>query len=374
MTSLVEIKRILIEKGAEKHAMNRRILEKFNNTHVKIIEQVNPEDNDWSAGMDKNSLRLIDFQGEFLKPCPGTNEYICCGYQILHTGTNCPLDCSYCILQAYFNQPSLRIFVNLEKKLAQVGKTLDSQPEKIFRIGTGEFADSLALDNITDASNIITNFFKGRKNAVLELKTKTDEIGGLLRFPQRDRIIVSWSLNSSYIASKEEHRAPSIKKRLKAARKCQEEGYLLGFHFDPLIRHFNWQEGYSRTIDMMNKYIDPKKVIWISMGCIRYIPSLKPVIRKRHPNTHVLDGEFIKGMDGKKRYFKPIRIETYRYINNLILEWKGDKDGVYLCMESDEVWKKSLGWSPETSDGLSEYLDNRVRVMFNSPLVENCLL
>ena len=369
MTLGVKIKRIFIEKGAEKYPMHKRVLEKFNDLPVKVIKQGITGHHNCSDGMDKDSLRLIDFQGEFLKPCPGTNEYICCGYQILNTGTNCPLNCSYCILQAYFNKPSLRIFVNLEQKLMQIGRILDSQPEKIFRIGTGEFADSLALDHVTESSSIIPGFIKGRKNAVLELKTKTDYVQGLLKSSQRDRIIVSWSLNSPHIVSKEEHKAPSIEKRLKAAKKCQEDDYLLGFHFDPLIRHANWQEGYRRTIDMLDKYIDPKKVIWISMGCIRYIPSLKSIIRRRHPNTHILDGEFINGMDGKMRYFKPIRIETFRFINDLIVEWKGDNRGVYLCMESDEVWQKALGWSPGTSKDLSEYLDNRVKIFFNGTMV-----
>src|SRR5512136_3469961 len=74
--------------------------------------------------LDKETLRFVSFPGQLLKPCPGTREYLCCGYQILNIGTNCPLDCSYCILQAYFNQPSLRVFVNLEEQLEAIGQVL----------------------------------------------------------------------------------------------------------------------------------------------------------------------------------------------------------------------------------------------------------
>ena len=137
------------------------------------------------------------------------------------------MNCSYCVLQAYFNKPSLRLFINLEENLEGIFKIIDNNPDKIFRIGTGEFTDSLAIDHIADWTETLPKYFSKRKNVLLELKTKTDRIEGLLRSQYRDRIIVSWSLNSQYIASREEHGAPSIEKRLKCAKACQEEGYVL---------------------------------------------------------------------------------------------------------------------------------------------------
>ena len=110
----------------------------------------------------------------------------------------------------------------------------------------------------------------------------------------------------------------------------------------------------------MDKYLDPKKIIWISLGCIRFVPALKPVILKRHPKTIILDGEFIRGLDNKMRYLKPARIDMYSYMRELIEGWAGHNPGIYLCMESDEIWRKSLNWSPGTSSGLSDYLDCRV--------------
>jgi spore photoproduct lyase len=362
--SVPHIKRVHVEAGARDYPQSSRILNKLQGLPV---EEVRPDDESRegpaSLDMEKETLRLLSFQGEFLKPCPGTSGYICCGYQILHVGTNCPLDCSYCILQAYLNRPSLRIFVNLENKLEQIGELIDKNPEKIFRIGTGEFTDSLALEPITGWAEILFPFFAGKKNAVLEVKTKTDQIQELLSSKWRDRIIVSWSLNSPGVASREEQRAPSIKKRLLAARSCQKEGFALGFHFDPLIEYAGWEEGYMRTLEMMDRYIDPKGIIWTSLGCLRYMPILKGIIRKRHPRTHILDGEFVPGKDGKMRYFKPIRIEMYRFLGDMLKKWHGGL-GIYLCMESDEVWQKGLGWSPENSDGLSSYLDQRVHEAF----------
>jgi spore photoproduct lyase len=360
------INKILIEEGADRDEQTRVILKRLNNTPFERIRaERNSERGDF-MDMDKKTLRLLHFKGEFIKPCPGTKGYICCGYIILHAGTNCPLDCSYCILQTYFNQPSLRVFVNLQDELSHIGYIIDSHPERMFRIGTGEFTDSLALDHITDWSKTLACFIRGRKNAVLEFKTKTDQVRGLLSSPYRERIIVSWSLNSPYIASGEEHGAPSVEKRLQAAKECQKEGIVIGFHFDPLIRHAGWREGYLRTIEMLDRYVDPNRIIWISLGCLRYTPALKSIIRRRQPRTDILDGEFIHGLDGKMRYFKPLRIETYSFLREQIGKWAGDYSCLYLCMESDDVWREGIGWSPQNTAGLSSFLDSRVRKLFRS--------
>jgi spore photoproduct lyase len=59
----------------------------------------------------------------------------------------------------------------------------------------------------------------------------------------------------------------------------------VSFHFDPLIPHKDWREGYLRTIDLMDRYLKPTGIIWISMGSLRFMPDLKPIIRKRHPEN-----------------------------------------------------------------------------------------
>ena len=353
------IKRTIVEEGSEINPMGRKIIERVPHEPFGKSDDATARGN-----MGKDTLHLLSYKGDFLKPCPGTKEYICCGYQILNVATNCPLDCSYCILQSYFlNQPHLRIHVNLEENLSRILEIIDRDPEQIVRVGTGEFADSLALDPLTRWTDILMQPFSERKNTVLEFKTKTIQIEGLLSSPFRDRIIVSWSLNSPLISATEEKGAATLKQRLEAARQCQDEGFVVSFHFDPLIPHKGWREGYLKTIDLMDQYLKPNGIIWISMGSLRFMPDLKPIIRKRHPGTSILDGEFITGLDGKIRYFKPIRIELYHFMRQHLEKWHSDL-GLYLCMESDEVWRKSMGWSPLNSKGLKGFLDERVVKIF----------
>ncbi len=363
------IRRLIVEPDAAKYPLAGRIQERM---PAESPGRSSTAECGWALneggpldGLDKETLRLVAFRGELLKPCPGTGGgYICCGYQILNVGTNCPLDCSYCILQAYMNQPSLRLFVNVPEALPGIGRRLDESSPQIWRIGTGEFTDSLALDRVAEWSGWLPPFVDEHSNAVLELKTKTDQIRGLLDSPFRDRIIVSWSLNSPWIVSHEEHRAPGLEQRLRAAARCQKEGFALAFHFDPLIRHAGWRDAYKRTLDLVDRYIVPKGVIWVSLGAMRFMPSLKGVIRRRHPGSVVLHGEFVTGPDGKMRYFKPLRTEMYAFLREAITAWNEDS-GLYLCMESDDVWLDAMGWSPGTSSGLAGYLDERARRLFS---------
>lgn len=358
------VKEIIVHADAESTTLGSEIIEKLKNSlPVVRMAEVDEEESPPGGAFDKASLHLTSFPGALLKACPGTKGYICCGYRILHLGTNCPMDCTYCILQAYFGQPCLKVFVNLKERLREVTAILDSHPERIFRLGTGEFMDSLALDPLVGWSEFLPPLISSRKNAILEFKTKTDRIKGLLSSKYRDRIVVSWSLNSPYIVAKEEHGSASLRKRLESARRCQEEGFVLGFHFDPIIEHRAWKEEYERTVDLMDRYVRPEGVIWISMGCLRYLPRLKKIIRERHPESRIVDREFVRGLDGKMRYIRHLRVQMYSHLIKRLKEWSSDL-GVYLCMESHQVWRDSLGWSPGGSEGLSAYLDARVSKFF----------
>jgi spore photoproduct lyase len=358
------IKKIFVDTTIEKSKYTQAILERLphipveyvNNTRT-LFDAINQAEDPISAG--KQILVIERNKGAFLKKCPGTKEYICCGYQILNFSTQCNLECSYCILQAYFNNPALRIFANLDDMFTELKEKIDSNEQRVWRIGTGEFTDSLSLEEITGFSEYVIPFFIERKNTLLELKTKTINVEFLEKFDPQGRIMISWSLNSERIQREEEKKTPSIKARIDIAKACLAQGYRVSFHFDPIIYYEGWEKDYRKTINYLFDTIDPDKISWISMGCFRFMPQLKDVIKQRHPKSIVLLGEFIKGLDGKMRYPKPLRIDIYKKMAAM-LHHKNYKFKLYLCMESDEVWRKSLGFSPNNSAGLITYLDQAV--------------
>ena len=217
----------------------------------------------------------------------------------------------------------------------------------------------MAFDHITLMSKKLIPYFIKKKNAILELKTKTTNIEHLLNFRPNGKIVASWSLNAQPIVKREENCAASLKARINAARKCQECGYKIGFHFDPIFHYPGWEKDYKKTVDLIFKTIDPQAIAWISLGCFRFIPSLKLIIEKRFPASFFIYHEFIKGLDGKMRYIKPLRIHIYKKIVNWV---RGHNPNVftYLCMESNEVWKNSFGYTPSHFGTLAKGLDKQV--------------
>ena len=299
-------------------------------------------------------------EGRALRPCPGTKRYICCGYQILHLGSGCPFDCTYCILQVYLSNPYLTVFTNAPEIIKQAKREITAQRNRFFRIGTGEFMDSLGLEPITELAPLLVETFSDLDNACLELKTKSVFIDHLLQLPHRKRTFLSWSLNSPEISESEEKETPSLKERLQAAVRAAEAGYPLGFHFDPLIYYPGWQKGYQKTLVLLKDYLAGATVAWISLGALRFMPSLKAVARKRHPESRIFLGEFILGLDGKMRYLRPIRVEMYRRLYAELKEIFPETT-IYLCMESELVWREALGINPQQAGGLSQMLDNAAR-------------
>ena len=310
--------------------------------------------NDFPVEKGKKTLFLTTNKGKFVRQCPGTDYYTCCNYMILHIGTFCTMDCSYCILQSYFHPPLLQFFVN-HKDLDESLDRLFLQ-QKITRIGTGEFTDSLIWEKIYPFAETLVSKFSKQSHAVLELKTKTVNIENLLPVRHNRKTIMSWSLNTERIVKTEEKRTAGIRTRLAAAAQCQAKGYPLAFHFDPLIIYPGCEEEYRKIIELLFTYISSDNIVWISLGSFRFMPALKSIIEKRFDQSKIVYGEFVKGIDGKMRYFKPLRIRFYKKIISYIREFAPDMT-VYFCMEDDEVWFKSMGFTPSEYGGLPMILD-----------------
>ncbi len=311
--------------------------------------------------MIKNNVVVYKNKGKFIKPCPGTPGHICCGYMIIDFAHGCNLGCTYCILNYYFKNKPLELYSNIEDLLLEVETYLNKR-KKLIRFGTGEFTDSLLFDDVHPIYDKLIPLISNRNDAILELKTKTTNIQRLLKIKERNNIIISWSLNSDYIAKNEEIYAPSISERIDAAYKVQEAGYRLSFHFDPIIYHNKWKEGYKHTIDALFKKINPDRVVYISMGTLRFMPFIRDIIRSQSKTLSY--GEFIKGIDGKYRYFRPLRTRVYREIKEFLLNYV-DEDKIYLCMESNDVWFDVFGIKEMSTRKLVQRLDTACRRHFD---------
>jgi spore photoproduct lyase len=359
------IEEIWIDEDARDEALTARIVSKlpsaklFRSSDCKDrLRELNLRSDPLSQG--KKILRLMKHKGAFVKPCPGTPNYICCGLEILHIGQGCPMDCRYCALQVYFNRPVLEIFVNIDDMMHAVENYLAQDPLRFHRICTGEFTDSLALDALTGLSSRLVDFFARQNNASLEIKTKTDSIGPLLDRDPGGRVILSFSVNAAPVVIREEKRAASLEKRLASAARAERSGYGIGFHFDPIIPIPNWESEYCRTVDRIFDHVKSSSLVWISLGVLRFVPELKRIAGYRFGPIRYFHDGFLTGLDGKSRLQADRRIEIYRRIIDRIRH-HAPEAVVYFCMESEYVWEKALGIEMQSDDDLVSYLDNAAK-------------
>jgi len=353
--------RILIQEQSSRDPLTGEILRRLPGVPTtRVLELGEPlpeiEGGTDSHGHGKRTLILARHRGRFVKECPGSGADICCNYYVVNFAYNCHLECTYCILQAYLNNPAMVVFTNVEDLMTEVAEKLSGAPDAFFRIGTGEMADSLALDDITCYSRILVPFFGQLPNGILELKTKSDRVGNLEGLEHRGRTVVSWSVNPAAVIKSDELKTATLQERLSAARRCQEWGYRLGFHFDPLIHYEGWEQDYENTVREVFAAIEPRSVAWISLGALRFTPHLRDLLKERFPKSKIPYGEFVPGHHGKLRYFRPIREEMY----SKMLGWiRQQAPGVfvYLCMESRLVWEHCFAHTPRGTPELSDRMD-----------------
>jgi spore photoproduct lyase len=198
-------------------------------------------------------------------------------------------------------------------------------------------------------------YFAEQPNVLLELKTKSDCVETLLDLEPKGRVVVGWSMNPQRVIDLDEHDTASLSERLNAARLCQDAGYRLGFHFDPMIEYSGWESDYESMIEQTFAAIDWHKLAWLSLGVLRQTPGLKRTMRERYPRSSLLTAEQVLCPDGKLRYFQPLRVEMYRKMARWIRR-VAPTVKIYLCMESRQVWEQVFGFAPSCEKDLGNQM------------------
>ena len=332
-------KRIFIEKLARSSNLANKFKKTFPETNVTEIKSLKDhlKKNRTFKIEDYNKRRdtvfITNENYDFFKKCPCTKKAVRCGYHIFNLSFGCLFDCTYCYLQEYTNTPGIILPANLDRFFNE----FSSYKKPGMRIGTGEFSDSLMLDNITKYSLLIVDFFKKHPEVRFEFKTKSTNIQNLLKINHAGNIVIAWSLNPQGIIDENEFFTSSLKERLQSAKTLTDAGYKISVHFDPVIYFKGWEKEYEKVINLLFNKIKPKDIAWISIGTFRFNPKVKPIIEKRFPLNKILDEELIPGFDNKLRYPDSIRYQVYEAILKMLSK-HSKKLPIYLCMEERSMW------------------------------------
>ncbi|GAB6111061.1 SPL family radical SAM protein [Desulfomicrobium salsuginis] len=347
------ISRIVMDEAVVNAPIARRVRDKL----PHLTPETLAEGESLTPGLDREDiLYLKRYKGRFLRHCPGTSHYRCCGYQIIHIGENCPLRCSYCILQAYFQDRVLKVWANQDDLWAELERAFESVPGRRYRVGTGEFTDSLVLEALTGYSRDLVEFLGRFPQVCLELKSKVVDLSWMDAVRDPSRVLPAWSMNAPLIAEREEQgECAGLEERLAAAKRCAEAGFRVCLHFDPVIHFPGWQDGYARTVEMIFDHLRPENIAYVSIGSFRHMPDLKRCISENFPQSSYIYGEFVTGIDGKQRLLRPLRVEQLRFLADRLKGGGLDRQ-LYLCMESDEVWRAVLSRTPDDLGGLYRHL------------------
>ena len=348
---LFQPQEVIVERGSEGSPIYLNLRRTLAEVPFSFVDDISLAHRDSSSATDrfgaaKKKLYLAKHKGEFFKKCPGSEGQVCCNYFVINFASNCPMDCSYCYLQEYLADNSqLKVFSNVGDLIDEADQVLRKHRGLFFRIGTGEITDSLALEPYTGMVGELIPYFAEQPNILLELKTKSDCVDGLLNVDPKERVVVAWSMNPQRVIDWDEADTASLSERLNAARRCQDAGYRLGFHFDPMIEYPGWEADYKNMLEEIFASVDWHKLSWLSLGVLRNTPGLKRAMRERFPRTQLLTAEQVLCPDGKLRYFQPLRVEMYRKMAGWIRR-AAPTVKIYLCMESKEVWQQVFGFAP----------------------------
>lgn len=334
--------KIIVENEVADNPYTKKILAKFPRAKTRYQDRAKLRlKNDQS-----DTLLIAKQRGSFVKKCPGTPIYNCCDYYVLNLGIGCFYNCAYCYLHYYMNSP-YKVYVNLDDLIREVKDFAAARPDKIIRLGSGEFIDSIGFEEIINTNEILVPELSKIKNLRLEVKTKSADVGRLLELKHQGRVVVSWSVNALKVAAAEEAEAAPVEQRLEAARRCQAAGYKIGFHFDPLIFHPGWESGYREVVDSIFRTIKPENIAWLSLGALRFNSDLKPIIQRKFPDSKIVYEEMLPGLDGKLRYFITIRQRMFSALLDYIRAYADDVP-VYLCMENNDL-AREVGATPAFS-------------------------
>jgi spore photoproduct lyase len=309
----------------------------------------------------KEVLLLKEFKGRFFQKCPGSHGMICCNYYVINTCFNCLYNCSYCFLESYLNAYGIMQFVNIASVLDEIGDFhAASDPGLIYRIGSGEFTDSLMFDTITGIATLLIEKISKMKNIMLELKTKSSNVDHLLGLKNKGNTVIAWSMNTERNIKKYEHESASFEDRLASAKRAYDSGYFIAFHFDPIIIYNGWRDDYSKCIRSIFETIDSKRIVWISLGCFRYSPQYKDFSITRNADDDLTLEEMFQGPDGKYRYFKGIRKDIYSAMLSEIRSCS-DSTFVYMCMETSYMWRDVFHEEYNTSEMLESAISKKMK-------------
>jgi spore photoproduct lyase len=276
---------------------------------------------------------------------------VCPHFERLKLASNgCFYQCDWCYLKLTYRAafPFITVRVQYDRIKEQLQKRLNQSREPVI-FNSGELADSLSMEHLTRAGREFIPWFGQSKNGYLYMLTKSDNVDDILDLPHNGRTIIAWSINNNEVSKEFEIGAPSIERRLQAARKVQETGYPIRIRLDPIVPIPEWETAYANTVRRIFEKVNPESV---TIGTLRFEEGFYKM-----RNTFFQSKELVKFVDGMVPMFDPKlfpgnkrsrsgkysfseekRAEIFSFVIGEIRKYSDCS--IALCKESATIWER----------------------------------
>jgi len=266
-------------------------------------------------------------------------DVVCPHFLELKWAYGCPFDCSWCYLKGTFRfrpegiKPAHK---DLEKVRLHV-ETFLQEVKTPEILNTGEIADSLMGENgDCPFSKFIVSLFEKQNRHKVLFVTKSTNVKNLLGITSPTQVIMSFSLNSKPVAEKWEKRAPSVERRIEAAKKLFDADYEVRIRIDPMVPIENWGKYYIELIDEIFLRFIPER---ITFGSLRGLQSTI---------NGTKDTSWVKYLKEGSNWGRKIDFTTrYKMYRTIIehLRSRYNYHNIALCKETKAMWEKlGMDW------------------------------
>ena len=241
---------------------------------------------------------------------------------------NCIYDCEYCFLQGKHMSAHYLLFINYEDFMYEIEQKIKKNKLNTSYFFSGYDCDSLALEGITGFVNDFIPFFK-KKNAILELRTKSTQINSILKYNSIDNCIVAFSFTPENISKVVEHGVPSVKKRILAMKTLADKGWKIGLRFDPIIPACNFTTIYEKLIKDIASVIPQESVHSVSFGMMRFPKKMYKKMKKDFSNERILSLPIVS-RKGLYSYPEKLENKLSKFVSNTIKKYFRNTQ-IYNC-------------------------------------------
>jgi spore photoproduct lyase len=300
-----------------------------------------------------------DGEQDFRKKTKGC---ICHSAWQLHSVSGCPFRCDYCSCGGLN-----RIFVNMEEYVEHMDEVCDLGPyQRLYKWDNA--TDVSCFEPEWGASKLLVEYFAQKPDKYLEIYAgKSDNVDNLLSLDHKGKTIIQWSIAARTQSTVIEQETAPWDRRVGAARKCQEAGYIVRYRFSPIIPVKGWKEENAELIALIFERTRPDVISLCPFGWMSFEDA------KACLDLSLLDPQYVAAMESAAPFLaargftsgggRPIPHDARAYmIKSLIDEIRKHSKTIpiALCLETVEMWalfERELGM-PMNPEKHSSYYCN----------------